>query len=535
MIQRRTQTASYWQEQFEIGTRDITLLYDLILEAGTPVAVDRLAIAVIDRHCRHEEGLVEAELSKGPAYQPREDYQVGQQVIFPALDYVLGTVTDTREGWNPEYGTFTVIEVEFEGEDGADQDIREFASALEGEHVLNQVAGEAALLATADLRSPADLYESYGEVVEYEIIDALMDRQEFVPFGDAWFLKDLLVEISDGHLHLAEALIEIKSMPIPTADFLQDLDLPAEVSEEIRILSLNRALTADERFDNVGDGGRDIWFLRRMTPETVVKRPAVLIRTSETYNRQEIDQELLLIEREIDDEGSGEEVMGASRPLYRTTISLIYPHWRAGTLPLTTRTSGLFPTATTHHTPIVLVDGKSGEPMQGWVVHQERFVHGLKAWYDEHKLPVGAFIKLERTRDPRVIRVDFEERRLKRLWITTASIKDGKLEFHLRKLPVACEFDDQITISEIGPADIDKFRAKTQASGASLFDTMTMILPELVQLSPQGTVHAKTIYSAVNVVRRTAPGPIFAQLSSKACFVSMGGGYWTFDEALLSS
>jgi hypothetical protein len=58
-------------------------------------------------------------------------------------------------------------------------------------------------------------------------------------------------------------------------------------------------------------------------------------------------------------------------------------------------------------------------------------------------------------------------------------------------------------------------------------------MPELVKLSPQGTVHAKTIYSAVNVLRRTPPGPVFAQLSTEACFVSMGGGYWTFDETLL--
>jgi hypothetical protein len=506
-------------------------MYDLILEKGKPVALDRLAMAVIDRHCRHEEGLVEAELSKGSAYQPQDPYEVGQQIIFPALDYVLGTVTGTREGWNPEHGKFTVIEVQFEDE----EDVREFASELEGDHVLNHAASEGALLGSASLLSPAELYEPYGEIVEDEIVEALTHRPEFIPFGDEWFLKDLLVEISNGHLHLAEALIEIKSMPIPTADFLPDLDLPAEVSEEIRILSLNGALQADPRFDNVGDGGRDIWFLRRMTPEAVVEPPLELQLASKDYDRQAIDQELLLIEREIDDEGSGEEAMGTSRPLYRTTMTLIYPHWRVGTLPLTIRTRGLFPTASTHHTPIVLVDGKSGEPMQGWVVHAERFVHGLKDWYEEHKLPVGAFIKLERTRDPRVIRVDFEERRLKHLWIKTASVKDGKLEFHLRKLPVACEFDDQITISEVDQAEIDQLRDKIQGSGASLFDIMTMIMPELVQLSPQGTVHAKAIYSAVNVVKRMAPGPIFAQLSEKPCFVSMGGGYWTFDEALLTA
>jgi hypothetical protein len=60
-------------------------------------------------------------------------------------------------------------------------------------------------------------------------------------------------------------------------------------------------------------------------------------------------------------------------------------------------------------------------------------------------------------------------------------------------------------------------------------------MPELIKISPQGTVHAKTIYSAVNVLRRIAPGPIFALLSTESCFVPMGGGYWTFDAALVRS
>jgi len=39
-------------------------------------------------------------------------------------------------------------------------------------------------------------------------------------------------------------------------------------------------------------------------------------------------------------------------------------------------------------------------------------------------------------------------------------------------------------------------------------------------------VHAKTIYSAVNLVRRTSPGPIFAILATDSTLRSMGSGYW---------
>jgi hypothetical protein len=171
--------------------------------------------------------------------------------------------------------------------------------------------------------------------------------------------------------------------------------------------------------------------------------------------------------------------------------------------------------------------------MQGWVVHGESFVSGLAQWYERHRLPVGTFVKLERTRDPRVVTVDFEPRRLKSMWIPVASAEDGKLLFHMRKTAIACEYDDKLTIGEENPVAIDALWTATKGRGETLTQTMVRIMPELIKLSPQGTVHSKTIYSAANVLRRTPPGPLFAVLSREPCFVGMGGGYWTFDEALV--
>ena len=527
MIQRRTQTAAYWQEQFDLGNRDVSYLYSLILDEGRPLSTSVLAQAMIERHCQQEENFIQGELSKGPVYQPRDLYEVGQQIIFPVFDYAIGTVVGKRPGHNPMYGDFTVIQVRFEGE----EIIREFASGLTGDHKLNRREGEEDLLSRDKMLSPAELYDLYGSFVEQKLT-SLRAHEEFVFFGGQWFLRDLLVPIHAGHLNIAEALIEVKGRPLPTAEFLPELDLPAEVSEEIKLLSINCALEADERFDNMGDAGRDIWYLRRLTPEPVLRPPERLIIQAEPYNRQQIRDELLLIEREIDDEGSGEEVMGSSRPVYKTTITLIYPHWRCGTLPLTVRTQGLFPSATTHHTPVVLVDGQSGDKMQGWVVHEARMVYGLKEWYQRYQLPVGAFIKLERTRDPRVIIVDFEARRLKPQWSKVAVAQGGRLVFQVRKIPITCEYDEQMAVGEDDPDAIDQLWAAVKARGESLFQIMIKIMPELIKLSPQGTVHAKTIYSAVNILRRTPPGPVFALLSTESCFVPMGGGYWTFDEAL---
>jgi hypothetical protein len=531
VIQRRTQTAQYWEEEFDLSDKDAAYLYGTILDGAKPVSTAFLAETLIGRHCRQEEELIQAELSKGSVYQPKDVYEVGEPIIFPLFGYALGTVVGTRPGRSPDYGDFTVIEVEFEDEEGS----REFASGLQGKHRLNRGEGVQEMLAAAELCPPSELYKKYGAAFEGKLVSFLEQHNDFIRFGDDWYLKDLLVEINVGHLHIAEALIEVKSMPLPPEELLSELDLPAEVPEAIQLLSVNSALDVDPRFDNVGDSGRDTWYLRRLTPRDVWEPPKRLAMEVTPYNRQDIAEELLLIEREIDDEGSGQEVMGPSRPLYRTTIALIYPHWRCGTLPLTVRTRSLFPESTNRHSPVVLVDGQSGDRMQGWVVHEKSFVYGLDSWYKKYRLPVGAFVKLERTRDPRVITVDFEARRLKNLWTKAASVQGGKLVFQVRKTPIACDYDDQMTISEDNVRALDRLWDEVHSKGESLLQTMIRILPELIRLSPQGTVHAKTIYSAVNILRRTPPGPTFALLSTEPCFVPMGGGYWTFDEALVQA
>jgi hypothetical protein len=525
VIQRKTQTASYWQEQMAVSRQDLDYLYDRILDAAKPVPTTDLVHMLIDRHCRREEEMIQAELSKGPAYQPKDHYEVGAQLIFPAFDYQLGAVVATRPGRNPEYGDFTAIQVRFDDQ----PDLREFASDLQGDHRLNRSEGDGELLVSGDLVPAAELYDNYGPSVEKRLVAALKDQDGFICYKDHWFLRDMLAKIGVGHLNIVEALIDIKGTPLLTPDLLAELGLPAEIPADIQVLSLNTALENDRRFDNVGDAGRDIWYLRRLTPEVVVTPPARLVIKPVAYDRSAIDQELLLIEREIDDEGSGEEIMGPSRPIYKTSISLIYPHWRIGTLPLTVRTRGLFPQSTTHHSPVVIIDGQSGEKMQGWVVHQAGYVYGLQDWYKRYELPAGSLIKLERTRDPRIITIDFEARRLKRLWLKVASVEEGRLVFQMSKLPVSCEYDEQIAIGEEDPASVDRLRARLDARDDSLFQIMAQIMPELVKLSPQGTVHAKAVYSGVNIVRRTPPGPIFALLSAKPCFVKMGGGYWTFD------
>ena len=85
---------------------------------------------------------------------------------------------------------------------------------------------------------------------------------------------------------------------------------------------------------------------------------------------------MLELERKLDDELS--PFSGKYPTLNEVQLTLTFPHWRAGTLPLTPRINHLFPTA--YEAPRIrfqLVDGETGQKFPGWVVRKNRYVFGL--------------------------------------------------------------------------------------------------------------------------------------------------------------
>jgi len=528
VVQRKTQTAAYWQKQFVVDADDLEHLYSLLLEDNRPHTIERLALAIVQRRCQMEEVAIRTELKRGSLYQPRESYQVGEQLIFPRFDYAAATVVGRRPGHNPQYGDFSVIQVKFEG----NGEVREFVADFPHPHLLN--LGEGQSLAEAEgLASPQTLYDLYKDDIIPKLAQALESNDEFVNFQGLWFLKGLLAPIHDGHLNIAEAAIDINEGPLPVEALLKDLDLPADIPVKTQAFSLNFALQADERFDNVGPKGQVLWYLRRLEPPEVAQVPRQLQVTELPFDLTHFDSELRRLIGEIDDEATDPTLIRPPISDAETVVvTLNYPHRRAGSLPITPKTAPFFPEADGHHVRITFIDGRSGERMPGWVVSQGRYVLGLDRWYTQNQLLVGAYISLYRTEDPLTVIVDYQPVRLKREWVRVAVPQDGRLGFQLLKQPIACEYDALMVIGVNDLDAIDALWLDREERQKPLFTLLRQIFPELVKLNPQGAVHAKTLYSAVNVVRRCPPGPIFHELSTHACFVPMGHGYWTYDPSI---
>lgn len=522
VLYRPSQSAEYWTSEFQLTEDDLEFLQAYILQEERPVTDARLAHALIEHRFHREEQRISQELARGTLYQPKNDYEIGDTVVFPALDFAVGTVVDKRPGKNPEHGEFNVITVEFEGGDKP----RMFAAALKTPHKLNQENGEAP--DEEALKDPEALYDLYGNEVRTRLAEELASKgqPEFVNLGRNWMLASLLAEVHVGHRNIAEALIEVQGQPLPTSEILPELDLPQEISPAAAAFSVDLSLSQDPRFIDVGIESR-LWHLRRLLPEEATTIPRRLQVYKDIFDRSAISVPLLQLEWEIDDEWTEGDASSRSTTQAATvSLTLTYPHRRSGTLPLSSRTRSFFPVREDKHSMITFIDGRWGKRFPGWVVPEGRYVCGLHDWYEEHKLPVGAYLQLERTDNPTEIIIDFRPRRMRREWVRMARVENDQLVFQLQKQAIACEYDEEMVIAEDDPQAIDELRRNLYRLNPTVYELLEVIAPNLMGLSTQGTVHAKTVYSAINLVRRTTPGPIFAALCTNPRFHDVGSGYF---------
>jgi hypothetical protein len=519
LIQRKTQDPAYWSDEFTVTSDDLQYLSTLLVDEELPRSAEDLGEALVLHHCQQEEVLIEQVMSKGTPYQPKRSYELGEQVVFPAVGYRIGEVVGVRSGHNPEYGPFRVIQVKFEKGKKC-----EFASEFSAEHPLNREA-QASTAEGAELHSPEELAALYGPRVGEKLEKRLESEPDFVRLAGKWFPKDLLVDVNIGHLNLAEAVLDMEDGgPLPTEALLGDLELPEEITPQLRVFSLNYVLQEDERFDEVGPAGQVLWFLHRLEPAGVLSVPTHLQYQSIEYDPASLTSEMLALERELDDEWS--DLESPSEVSEQVTVVLTHPHWKSGTLPISSRLTHVFPTGRTHRIRFIFIDGKTGEEMPGWVVREGRYVYGLEEWYRTNNIPVGAYLELAQGKKPGTVTIRPRSRRSRREWVRVALPVGGRLTFEMRKELIACEYDELMIVTEEDPEAMDMVWARTQVQELSLSQLVAEIFPQLAKLSPQGTVHAATLYSTVNAAMRTPPGPPLAELVTNDSYTPVGDNYW---------
>jgi hypothetical protein len=510
---------TYWQT-LQITRQDIESIHNHLFELETPLTTSELAAILVDSRIHLErESERERHQADGKTYLPKGLYKIGDQLVFPALNWQRGSVSRVRPGINPACGQFDVMTVSM-----ADGD-KMFAARLP-EHRLNV---EPVSQADDDSLDMESILQAYGQEIAQGLEAALAADDNLVRIAGRWFPRALLISVNAGHLNLAEAVLDMAGgEPRLTSNLLKDVSLPEGINPKLAEFSLNLALQEDGRFDEVGPAGEVLWCLRRLEPEGVQQVPSYLRYTPIDHDRSMLTPEMLSLESQLDDELSPFEKPAAMGQPAPVTVSLIYPHLRAGTLPLSLRTRALFPTA--YESPRVrftLVDGKSGLRMPAWVVRNEGYVFGLREWFKSHELMPGSLVEIRRGLKPGEVIVQAKTQRSTKDWVRTLMVgADGGMVFAMLKQPITAEFNDRMAIYVPDFDLLDPLWSRKQ----SFEELVIGMTRELTKLTPQGHVHAQELYSAVNLQRRVPPADLFALLSSHPAFLHVGDLHFRLNE-----
>lgn len=514
MIHRQTQTPAYWSA-FTPSAEDINHIYSQIVEAGKPLSVQELATELIRQHMEREAAALRQQLANDKIYQPKQRYAVGEMLAFPALRFSRGRVLSVRPGNNPELGSFEVIEVEMQ--DGCR---RQFVAAYPHPHRLND-EDFMPLLDAKPILSAEALYQAFGEHVAVALNEALARNGEFIRIGDKWFVREMMVEVSVGYLNLAEAALDMAGGgPLKTSTILREIGFPQDAPPNIQQISLNVALYADERFDEVGYNDKPTWFLRRLEPPEALQTPA-LLTVARNKGNVTLDSDLLRAARELDDEWElAEEDI---HPQDSVEVVLNPSHLIAGTLGWSRKVAGLLPYPSKPRASVRFVDAETGSAMVVWLVREGRYLWGLRQWYEENELPAGAYIRLSRSEHEGTFVIDYRRRRPHREWVRVVTVQNGRLSFETAQRTLRCEVDDLMAVFIDNPRAVAEVRLSRPRDVAQ---AIREVFPELARLNPQGNVHGRTLYAVANVLVRCTPRDVFSVLVSSNTYTLVGDNYW---------
>lgn len=519
----------HWVHKFTVEAEDIEYLMNILLEKETPLTTHELTSLLITKRIDAEQAALEAQYKDVSIYDPALSYETGQQLVFPQFNLQTATVTDIRTGINPDYGEFDVIAVAF---DDAPDIRREFASNMQTEHQLigDEGANDLDRLRLGDDLTVEDILELASEQLLDKVEQKLQDVDDIVCVSRTWFPHDLMIIPNEGHLNLTEAVLDIAGGgPLTTKEIIEQIGgLETDSPQSLQEFSLNYTLNNDSRFEEVGPVGEILWFLARLEPEQVQSTPKALQYVPIEYDRSLLTDAMYNLEAEINDELS---LLDASESVEKTTLTLTYPHRRMGTLPLNRHCQHIFPSAeSTTHIWLTLVDAQDDEEFTGWVVPKDKYVYGLSKFYAKHHLPIGAHITIKSGETPEKVIIDFDAYRPRTEWVTLILPKKDQIQFENQKRSIGAEYDDLMIMGIDDLEALDAVITTVQQQKRSLAALLKMIVPNLSQLTPQGTAHLKTIYSAVNILRRCPPGPIMATLEANPDFENVGGHYWRLTE-----
>jgi hypothetical protein len=275
--------------------------------------------------------------------------------------------------------------------------------------------------------------------------------------------------------------------------------------------------------------GEIAWFLKRLEPQTVLEPPIYIRSSTITPLAEHLDEESYKLLYDLDDELSftNDEINEVDRE-DSVTITLTYPHWRSGSIPVTPNSNRVLPSALeSENIKITFIDKHTQQPISAWVVRPHNYVVGLREWFEEQNLIPGSNIEISATKHPGTMIISAEKKRSNKEWIKTVLVgADGGLVFALLRQPIYAGFNERMAIAIPDQEGLDKIWQDRSGRNIQLKSDVFRMMNELSKLNSQHHVHFVDLYAAINVIRRTPPMELLEALSTNPEIIHVGDHYY---------
>jgi hypothetical protein len=216
----------------------------------------------------------------------------------------------------------------------------------------------------------------------------------------------------------------------------------------------------------------------------------------------------------------------------KASISLSFPHWRSGTLPLSKSLRKMFPSA--YEAPRVqftFFGPQEEERFHGWVVRPNKYISGLDKWYQKHELMPGSFVIIEKSKVAGEIIIRFEKSRQNKEWLKTLLVgSDGGFVFAMLKHSIYTSYNERMAIAIPDLTALDEIWINHTMNKESFDRTVIHVMRELAKLNPQRQVHALELYASVNLFRRCPPSLVLYHLLRNEQVEHLGDLYFRIIE-----
>ena len=143
----------------------------------------------------------------------------------------------------------------------------------------------------------------------------------------------------------------------------------------------------------------------------------------------------------------------------------------------------------------------------------------------------GSLIDIQQGKVPGEVIIQAQSHRGKRDWVRTAIAgSDGGLVFATLKHIVSAKFDDRMVLAIPDFEALDNAWEITQKSEKQFETLVRNVMQELTKLNPQGHVHAQELYSALNILKRCPPAPLFSLLATRPWAEHVGDLYFHLND-----